>query len=91
MRLFWAFAGNGSKGAVRQPEPRADLIPEHVRANPFGDIDRFKPKTVEPDEGDDQATVKTVAEHPGFQSREARRSASRTADDQAERALSPPR
>lgn len=41
------------------------------RVNPFGDLDRFKPKTVEPDQGDDQASVKTVAERSGFQSREA--------------------
>lgn len=44
------------------------------RANPFGNLDRFKPKTEEPPAAapdDDQATVKTVAERSGFQSREA--------------------
>jgi hypothetical protein len=40
------------------------------RANPFGDLDRFKPRTPEPDL-DDRATVKTLAERSGFQSREA--------------------
>ena len=41
------------------------------RANPFGNLDRFKPKTAEPDPGHDQAAVKQVAERTGFQSREA--------------------
>lgn len=41
------------------------------RANPFGNLDRFKPKTETPEEGDDRTTVKTVAERSGFQSREA--------------------
>ena len=41
------------------------------RANPFGNLDRFKPKTNEPVTVDDQPSVKTVAERSGFQSREA--------------------
>ena len=41
------------------------------RANPFGNLDRFKPKAVEPITVDDQPSVKTVAERSGFQSREA--------------------
>jgi hypothetical protein len=45
------------------------------RANPFGNLDRFKPKTTEPkaadDRRDDQKNVKTVAERSGFSSREA--------------------
>lgn len=41
------------------------------RANPFGNLDRFKPKAAEPDLEFDQANVKTVAERSGFQSREA--------------------
>ena len=43
------------------------------RVNPFGNLDRFKPKATasRPEARDDQATVKTVAERSGFQSREA--------------------
>ena len=41
------------------------------RANPFGNLDRFKPKEAESDLADNQANVKTVAERAGFQSREA--------------------
>ncbi len=41
------------------------------RANPFGNLDRFKAKATEPVTADDQSTVKTVAERSGFQSREA--------------------
>jgi hypothetical protein len=45
------------------------------RANPFGNLDRFKPKTAEPaatdDRSADQRNVKTVAERSGFSSREA--------------------
>ena len=49
------------------------------RANPFGNLDRFKPKAEEPDvvtrervgDEDDRQNVKTVAERSGFQSREA--------------------
>ncbi|MGI9510959.1 MAG: hypothetical protein ACR2QJ_16585 [Geminicoccaceae bacterium] len=42
-----------------------------ARANPFGNLDRFRPKTTEPDTAADHANVKTVAERSGFQSREA--------------------
>ena len=41
------------------------------RANPFGNLDRFKPKPVEPEKTEDRTNVKTVAERSGFQSREA--------------------
>ena len=41
------------------------------RANPFGNLDRFKPKTAEPIAVGDQPSVKTVAERSGFPSREA--------------------
>ncbi len=41
------------------------------RANPFGNLDRFKPKTAETSTVDDQPSVKTVAERSGFSSREA--------------------
>ncbi|MEZ5935895.1 MAG: hypothetical protein R3F54_29085 [Alphaproteobacteria bacterium] len=41
------------------------------RANPFGNLGRFKPKTPEPAEPDQSASVKTAAERTGFQSREA--------------------
>lgn len=41
------------------------------RANPFGNLGRFKPKTSEPAEPDQSASVKTVAERSGFPSREA--------------------
>jgi hypothetical protein len=40
------------------------------RANPFGNLERFKPKTSGSDT-DDRANVETVAERSGFQSREA--------------------
>jgi hypothetical protein len=40
------------------------------RANPFGDLDRFKPKTIEDEDDHDPAELKTVAERSGFQSRE---------------------
>ena len=41
------------------------------RANPFGNLDRFKPKPAEPVTVDDRPSVKSVAERTGFQSREA--------------------
>lgn len=41
------------------------------RANPFGNLDRFKPKGAEPEPADERPSVKTVAERTGFQSREA--------------------
>jgi len=41
------------------------------RANPFGNLERFKPKEAEPREPDNSANVKTVAERTGFPSREA--------------------
>jgi hypothetical protein len=41
------------------------------RANPFADLTRFKPKTVESETEDDHAKLKTVAERTGFQSRES--------------------
>ncbi len=41
------------------------------RANPFGNLDRFKPKGTEPEPTDDPARVKTIAERSGFESREA--------------------
>lgn len=43
------------------------------RVNPFGNLDRFKPKPKldEPATVDDQPSVKAVAERSGFQSREA--------------------
>lgn len=41
------------------------------RANPFGDLNRFKPATVEAETEDDQTRLKTVAERSGFQSRES--------------------
>lgn len=40
------------------------------RANPFGNLERFKPKAAEPEEPDRSASVKTVAERSGFPSRE---------------------
>lgn len=54
------------------------------RANPFGNLDRFKPKAEEPDvvtndrddDEDERASVKTVAERSGFQSREVPAAAS---------------
>lgn len=41
------------------------------RANPFGNLDRFKPKSTEQAPTDDRPNVKTIAERSGFQSREA--------------------
>jgi|GEM_PF-4239799 len=41
------------------------------RANPFGNLDRFKPKTTEPERTEEPVEVRTVAERTGFQSREA--------------------
>lgn len=41
------------------------------RANPFGNLDRFKPKATETNTVDDQPSVKSVAERTGFPSREA--------------------
>ncbi|MEM8950688.1 MAG: hypothetical protein AAGC99_15280 [Pseudomonadota bacterium] len=41
------------------------------RANPFGNLDRFKPKGAEPEPAGDPARVKTIAERSGFESREA--------------------
>ena len=42
------------------------------RANPFGNLDRFKPKVADTNTvDDDQPNVKTVAERTGFSSREA--------------------
>jgi len=43
------------------------------RANPFGNLNRFKPKDPEPEleRGDEQPNVKTLAERSGFPSREA--------------------
>lgn len=41
------------------------------RANPFGDLARFKPKDTETETEDDQEKLKTVAERSGFQSRES--------------------
>ena len=41
------------------------------RANPFGNLERFKPKTSEPVAADAETSVKSVAERSGFQSREA--------------------
>ena len=41
------------------------------RANPFGNLDRFKPKAAETIAVDDRPSVKTVAERTGFSSREA--------------------
>ena len=41
------------------------------RANPFGNLDRFKPKGAEPGPKDDPVRVKTIAERSGFESREA--------------------
>ena len=42
-----------------------------TRANPFGNLDRFKPKPAEPLAADDRPSVKSVAERSGFPSREA--------------------
>jgi hypothetical protein len=41
------------------------------RANPFGNLDRFKPRETEPVAVDDGPSLKSVAERTGFQSREA--------------------
>jgi hypothetical protein len=41
------------------------------RANPFGNLDRFKPKGAKADPVDERTSVKAVAERSGFQSREA--------------------
>ena len=41
------------------------------RANPFGNLGRFKPKAAETVEPDNRSNVRTVAERTGFQSREA--------------------
>ncbi|MGI9505286.1 MAG: hypothetical protein ACR2RE_19780 [Geminicoccaceae bacterium] len=41
------------------------------RANPFGNLDRFKPKANEPERSPEAIDVKAVAERTGFQSREA--------------------
>ena len=41
------------------------------RANPFGNLERFKPKVTEPITVDDRPSVKSVAERTGFSSREA--------------------
>lgn len=43
------------------------------RANPFGNLDRFKPKTTqtEPESSPEPIEVKAVAERTGFKSREA--------------------
>lgn len=41
------------------------------RANPFGNLDRFKTRTVEPELADDSTSVKALAERSGFRSREA--------------------
>ncbi|MEM7042807.1 MAG: hypothetical protein AAF543_08345 [Pseudomonadota bacterium] len=49
----------------RQPDMTGE------RANPFGNLDRFKPKAADPVSADDLPNVKTVAERSGFQSREA--------------------
>lgn len=41
------------------------------RANPFGNLDRFKPRGAEQEAADERPSVKKVAERTGFQSREA--------------------
>lgn len=41
------------------------------RANPFGDLNRFKPKATETTSTDESPNIKTVAERTGFPSREA--------------------
>ncbi len=41
------------------------------RANPFGNLERFKPKAAETVAAEEETSVKTVAERAGFQSREA--------------------
>jgi len=41
------------------------------RANPFGNLNRFKPKEPELERPDEQPNVKTLAERSGFPSREA--------------------
>ena len=41
------------------------------RANPFGNLDRFKPKGAEPEPVHEPAEVRTIAERSGFESREA--------------------
>jgi hypothetical protein len=41
------------------------------RANPFGNLDRFKPKAAGTLTVDDRPSVKSVAERTGFPSREA--------------------
>lgn len=41
------------------------------RANPFGNLERFKPASTEQPPADDQHNVKEAAERSGFPSREA--------------------